>query len=316
MATWSFGQVENSRYGGFYTVMWPYIGGKKMHAKWINPMFPKEFDTYVEVFGGANWMYFMSDKTPVETNVYNDWNRDLYNVFECSCSDPERFERELKALYPIVGDADKFIEFRDEVFDDFNTFNTPDYERAAKYMFLQTQYFTGGKGLTEKTKIYHNPKYKSKFLTYTEKFQQTHYLDKLRRLQSENMDCRDVIRKYDSENSFFYIDPPYFNLEDYYTKTTFGYDDHIELLKQLHGIEGKFALSYYYFEELEQILPRDKFFWHEEKTYTNNGLKRMDNITSKDGKPAKGIRPERVELLIMNYVPSNITINTELFDFG
>lgn len=301
--------------------MWPYIGGKKGHSRWIDPLFPQQqsFNTYVEVFGGANWMYFMSAKTPVSVNVYNDFNRDLYNVYTCSSVDPVKYEAELLSLYPHMGDGDKYNEFRDEIFSSYNSgFVTPDYKRAAKYMFLQTQFFSGGAGLGEKTKIYVAKNYKNKFMTYVEKFQQPKYLNRLAKLSTENMDCRDLIRKYDATDTFFYIDPPYFNLEDYYTKNSFGYNDHIELLNLMKQSKGQWALSYYYFKELEELLPRDQFYWHEERTIANNGLKKVVDAKRADGTDAKGVRPERVEVLILNYNPTTVTsdsVTNELFVF-
>jgi len=72
-------------------------------------------------------------------------------------------------------------------------------------------------------------------------------------------------------------------------------------------------LSYYYFQELENILPRDKFYWHEEKTYSINGLSKVDGAVTKDGKPAKGIRKSRIEVLILNYDPNEMTNGLEKF---
>jgi DNA adenine methylase len=303
--------------------MFPYIGGKKSHTRWIDPLINvQDGDTYVEVFGGAMWVYWQSKKTPLTTNVYNDFNRDLFNVFTCSSTDPVKFEAELLALYPDLASASKYEQFRDEIFSTYNSgYTVPDYKRAAKYMFLQTQFFSGGAGLTEKTKIYVAKDYKNKFKTYAEKFQQPKYLNKLAKLSTENMDCRDLIKKYDSPTAFFYIDPPYFNLEDYYTKNSFGYDDHIELLNVMKAAKGRWALSYYYFPELEQLLPRDQYYWHEEKTIANNGLKKVANAKRADGTNAKGIRPERVEVLILNYNPSVVQqqsmdqVANELFVF-
>ena len=301
--------------------MWPYIGGKKSHTRWIDPLInTRDCDTYVEVFGGAMWVYWQSTKTPLTVNVYNDFNRDLYNVMTCSSTDPVLFEAELFALYPDLGSAQKYEEFRDEIFSTYNSgYTVPDYKRAAKYMFLQTQFFSGGAGLTEKTKIYVAKDYKNKFKTYAEKFQQPKYLNKLAKLSTENMDCRDLIKKYDSPTAFFYIDPPYFNLEDYYTKNSFGYSDHIELLNVMKSAKGRWALSYYYFPELEQLLPRDQYYWHEERTIANNGLKKVADAKRADGTDAKGVRPERVEVLILNYQPETKPLqpafNNELFEF-
>ena len=293
-----------------------------MHAGWINPLFPTDFTTYVEVFGGAMWMYWMSDKTPVATNVYNDYNRHLVNVFECS-RNPDQYLPVLQSYYQDVGNAQKFEQYRDEVFQRYATqFAIPDYNLAAKYMLLQTQMFSGGKGLHERSKIYVNPRYKSKYYTYAEKFTQPKYLKKLATLQTENLDCRAVINKYDGPQTFFYVDPPYYNMEDYYTKNSFARDDHIELLTLMSGMQGRFALSYYYFPELEQIMPRDRFYWHEQQTYSINGLTRVADARRKDGTVAAGIRTQRTEVLILNYTPQLIEnrntvdlANTGLFEF-
>lgn len=284
--------------------MFPYIGGKKQHSKWINPMIPGNMDTYVEVFGGAMWLYWMNPNLPVKTNVYNDFNRHLANVFLCSATDPHHFESVCQNYYKDIGDGDQFIKYRDEVFAVYDDqFLIPDYDMAAKYMLLQLQIFAGGNGLTEKSKMYHNPNYKAKFKTFTEKFQQTHYLERLKHLTVENMDCRDLISKYDGENSFFYVDPPYYKMESYYTEDDFGHDDHIALLEQMKKMKGRWALSYYYFDDLERLLPRDRYHWHEQTTITNNGLVKIDGASRKDGTTASGVRPERTELLIMNYTP-------------
>jgi DNA adenine methylase len=293
--------------------MFPYIGGKKHHSRWIDPMFPGESKTYVEVFGGAMWIYWMSGKYPVNTNVYNDFNRHLANVFLCSSTDPAKMEETCKTYYNDLRDSDKFTGYRDEVFTIYGKpFPIPDYDLAAKYMLCQLQIFAGGNGLTDKSKIYINENYKA----FTEKFQQIRYLDKLKHLTVENLDCRDLIRKYDHKDTFFYVDPPYFKLESYYTEDEFGKLDHLELIDLLKQTKGKWALSYYYFPELEKMLPRTQYYWHEEVTFTNNGLAKQEGALTKDGKPAGGVRPERTELLIMNYDPTVPPTNNfdDLFD--
>lgn len=267
------------------------MGGKSSHAKWISPYIPSDISTYVEVFGGAMWLYFQSDKTPVKTNVYNDWNRHLANIFKCSTK-TEHHREVLESYICDIGNEDMFNEYRDEIFAIYDgKFHMPDYPLAAKYMLCQLQTFAGNTNFRENTKIYRSPDPKHKFVAYTEKFSQPKYVKKLNQLTVENMDCRDLIHKYDDGDTFFYIDPPYYNMESYYTADAFGHDDHIELLELLKTTEARWALSYYHFDDLEKVLPRNEYLWHEQETYSQN---------------ARVSSAKRTELLIMNYQPPSL----------
>ncbi len=73
----------------------------------------------------------------------------------------------------------------------------------------------------------------------------------------ENMDFEDCIAMYDSKDTFHYIDAPYYECEKYYSNHDFGLESHERLAKCLHKIEGKFAMSYYYFDKLEEWFPKD-----------------------------------------------------------
>ena len=47
-------------------------------------MFPKEFDRYVEVFGGGGWILFgMPQELKVKSEVYNDFNGNLATMYYC-----------------------------------------------------------------------------------------------------------------------------------------------------------------------------------------------------------------------------------------
>ena len=274
--------------------MFSYMGGKKVHSKWISPYIPSNIKTYVEVFGGAMWVYWMSDKVPVETNVYNDFNRHLSNIFSCASSDPKHFTEVLESYVEDLHNDELFEEYKIDVFDVYGTeFIVPDFPLAAKYIFLQTQTFAGNTNLTKDSKIYKHPTENIDGKPYTQKFNQTinkmthkNYLMKLRKLSVENLDCREVINKYDSDSTFFYIDPPYYNMESYYTSHDFGHDDHVELCELLKTIKGRWALSYYFFDDLPRLLPRDEYVWHHQKVFSGN---------------ARVSTAERTELLILNY---------------
>ena len=85
------------------------------------------------------------------------------------------------------------------------------------------------------------------------------------------------------------MDPPYFNMEDYYTKE-FGKEEHLKLADILKSIKGKFVLSYYDFPQLKKWFPIDKYHWDTKEFNKQNA--------NKDG-AGKG-----EEILIMNFKPA------------
>jgi site-specific DNA-adenine methylase len=77
----------------------------------------------------------------------------------------------------------------------------------------------------------------------------------------ENMDFQNVIEKYDSEKTYFYVDPPYWKTENYYSNHDFDRNDHERLANTLKTIKGKFSLSYYDFPILKQWFPKHEYVW-------------------------------------------------------
>ena len=57
----------------------------------------------------------------------------------------------------------------------------------------------------------------------------------------ENLDACDCILRYDSPDTFFYIDPPYWNADFY--AVSFSEQDFQRLADTLKQITGKFILS-------------------------------------------------------------------------
>jgi site-specific DNA-adenine methylase len=121
----------------------------------------------------------------------------------------------------------------------------------------------------------------------------------------ENMYFGDVVKKYDSPTTYFYMDPPYWKTENYYSNHDFDRDDHERLANILKGVKGKFALSYYEFKQLREWFPEEEF------GVDKNGQMMMFQPTKykwaretfKKAAAAKkdGTQNEGIELLIMNY---------------
>ena len=66
-----------------------YIGGKYRQAKWINEFIPEKIEKYIEVFGGAFWVYLRSN-IKAKKVVYNDVNPFMANLFAC-CREYDTF---------------------------------------------------------------------------------------------------------------------------------------------------------------------------------------------------------------------------------
>jgi len=82
--------------------MIPYIGGKQRMAPWIHGFIPNDIDTYVEVFGGAFWVYMKSDPDnplAAKQHIYNDFNPYMVNMWRCA-SNPKQFNKFIEERNP------------------------------------------------------------------------------------------------------------------------------------------------------------------------------------------------------------------------
>jgi len=287
--------------------MLSYIGGKSKISKFIIEYIPKDISTYTEVFGGMFWTYFNMDTSTypsLKTVVYNDYNPVNSNLFKC-VKDTNNFYNYIKDIPCQIKDIDKEGENSDPMFKEMfkkfqkNAFsnkpfnNAPDYERGMNYAYVLSQVFSGLKPESSSF-IDLKYKYRSKFDTFRDKVggkgRGKHFKQMFDKITTiENLDFEEFILKYDNEDMFFYLDPPYYNTEKYYSNHDFGLDDHERLSKILKNINGKFAMSYYYFPQLEEWFPKDKYNW-------------VSREFPKSSSASKGKNQSiGVELLIMNY---------------
>ncbi len=99
----------------------------------------------------------------------------------------------------------------------------------------------------------------------------------------DNKPYAQFISKYDKPHVFFYLDPPYFGMENYYGKNIFHQDDFRILASMLSKISGKFILSINNHKTIHEIF----------KDYNRKKVHTRYNVSNKS---------KRVEeLLIMNY---------------
>ena len=266
-----------------------YIGGKSQIGTWIRNYIPNDIETYVEPFSGMFWLFFkleLSNYPNLKSIVYNDFNPLNVNLFECVRSHKDfleiinKYKSQVKNLFE---DSQK------EIFDPNFKVNIPDHDIASKYALVLSQVWSGTN--PEKGKFIDlKGKYTSKFDSFKNKLSNPKwqaYFDKITNV--ENLDFEDVIKKYDSEKAYFYCDPPYHKTENYYANHGFGIETHERLADCLKNMKGRFALSYYYFKELEDWFPKSEYRW-EQKDFNKAAM-------AKSGKK----QSVGTELLIMNY---------------
>ena len=279
-----------------------YIGGKSTISSFIIPYYPKDMEVLVETFSGMFWCFFkmnLEDYPNLKTIVYNDFNPLNYNLFRC-VKDHQRLLKECenilvqeKNVFPTNPKCvENFNNFQKEIYsDDLIIGDEPNFEIAAKYVYVLTQVFSGANPSKAKF-IDLKGKYHSKFTSFKNKLRDPRWQKMFESITNvENMDFEDVILKYDSPKTYFYVDPPYYIVGEgnYYAKHEFGRDDHERLAKCLKNTKAKWSLSYYHFDLLEEWFPKDEYVW-KEKDF------------AKSASAKSGIKQNKgTELLIMNY---------------
>lgn len=299
-----------------------WVGGKKALRDLIYLRMPREYERYIEVFGGGGWVLF--GKPPDKCmEVYNDFNSNLVNLFFCVKERPMALIRELSFL-PLNSREEfcllrKFLameEFKSEhlseeiaIAEHFlkepeaeeicallkERARLGDVKRAAA--FYKIIRFSYGSGCTS---------YGCRPFDLRKTF--TVLWEANRRLKDtviENKDFEALIRQYDRENAFFYCDPPYFETEGCY-EVIFKKEDHVRLRDTLAGIHGKFLVSYNdcaYIRELYQ-------------DFQIEAVSRLNNLAQRYNNGA-----EFPEVLIANYDMeerrNSLPVQMDLFDlFG
>jgi len=210
----------------------PYIGGKRNLAGRIVPMIDADPHTrYAEVFTGMGGIFFRRTRRPAAEFV-NDWSRDVATLF-----------RILQRHYPQFLETLRFTlttrtEFERLVATDPDTLT--DLERAARFLYLQRTSF-GGKVVGQTFGVSKDRPARFNLTTLEPMLEDVH--TRLAGVVIERLDFEAFIRRYDGPETLFYLDPPYWGVEDYYGKTLFVREDFERLNACLKGLRGRFILS-------------------------------------------------------------------------
>jgi len=208
----------------------PWVGGKKLLRKRIIDFFPQEPPSrYIEVFGGAGWVLFGSDKH-ADLEVFNDIDGHLVNLYRCIKYHREELQKELLGtdLDWLPNSRELFLDYRQQIEQQGLT----DIQRAARYfLIIRLSYGADRRSFGCSKKA---------LLNAIGKFEDVQ--NRLRDVVIENRDFERLIKTYDRPNALFYLDPPYYSAERFYDG--FTKEDHQRLWLVLERLKGKFILSY------------------------------------------------------------------------
>lgn len=200
------------------------MGGKSRLRKTIIEMIP-EHTCYVELFFGAGWVYFGKESSKVE--VINDIDKELINLFKMIKYHAPEIERMLE--YEFSG-RDIFEEYKN-----VSVCHLTEIHRAIRFLYLISQSFAS----TGKDYGYGTTGRPAPQIFY--KNQLNEIKDRLRNTFVENLSFEKIIEKYDREHTFFFCDPPYYEVTGYGNE--FGEKEHLILRDKLINLKGKFLLT-------------------------------------------------------------------------
>lgn len=257
-----------------------WFGGKRQLAAKIISLMPGH-RTYCEVFSGAAHVLFRKPRSATE--VLNDINGELVNFWRCVREGVSFFDMMYNtALYS----REEFMAWRDA-----QPMGLDPEHRAWRFWLLNQMGWGGRAGSGRKgsfgTSRVRNTQVRSFF---TGKFAIHAAHKRLEAVIIENLPWEQCVDQYDSPETLFYLDPPYYGCEDDYGPDIFSRGDFATMASRLYSLEGKFILSINDCPETREIFRDFPILAEETLLY---------NVDANHPKEAK-------ELIIGNFSPPHV----------
>lgn len=258
-----------------------WVGGKSRLRGKIIALLP-EHTCYVEIFGGAGWVLF--GKPPSKVEVLNDIDSELINFFRVVRNRPEEF---LSAFDLELVSREEFTDLANA-----DTATLGEIERARRFYYLimagwggelnyprfQTSITDGGHG----NRLIGALKY------LRERVEPVHA--RLKTVIIEHLDWEACLGRYDSQQTVFYLDPPYPKNGVNYYHNMRSIEDHQRLAARLKETQGKWILSSYDTEEVHEM-------------YRGFNVVKVESFSGMRTKRTEMTRVKNQEVLVMNYEP-------------
>jgi len=229
-----------------------WYGGKYSHLDWLLPLLPKTHH-FCEPFAGSASVLLNREPSPVET--LNDVDGEITNFFKVLRDKPNELIEKLYLTPFSKEEFKKAIQAR-------GVRDLDDVERA-RLFFVRAEQVRIGLAQTatpgrwawcKNTSRRGMAGAVSRWISRVEALWAV--AERLRRVQIENDDAFNIIKRYDSDDTLFYCDPPY----PHQTRGdphAYGYEmserQHKKLARLLHSIRGKVALSGYRCQLMDEL---------------------------------------------------------------
>lgn len=275
----------------------PYLGGKGLLVKRLLPLFPPH-QRYVEVFGGGASVLLAKPPSPFE--VYNDIDRVVVTFWRV-LRDPELFQEFVVRASLTPYSREEYRECKRSLREPADPVTV-----AWRFFVVARMGFSGiacqaagwshsvtagARGMAAAV---------SKYLSAVDGLEAIHR--RLRTVQIECQDFRDILSRYDGEDVFFYLDPPYHpsvrGAAGYHHDTT--EEDHRDLVDILLSLKGKALLSGYANEEYERL---ERAGWRRIDWRTSSFAVGRTRRLGVIGKGSASHLAARVESVWFNYAP-------------
>ena len=268
-----------------------YPGGKFYARKLILEHVP-EHQSYVEPFAGGGSIFFAKPKA--ENSWLNDVDEELVNTYM-------HIRDHVEELIAFLDGLPASKELHGYYKNEFSPEN--DLERAGRWYYLNR---TSYSGIMNMQNCYwgYGDKYSMRPENWPRNLRRTS-----RKLQGVQISCRDfeAVIKDAPDDSFLFIDPPYFNADqDKFYTHSFTKNDHLRLanLLKLHRSRIRFLITYDNSEAVRELYDWAQGIYDKEWNYTINRTDDQRKNAPKNDK--KGERYKGKEIFIINYASEDV----------
>ncbi len=243
----------------------------------ILPLIP-EHRIYTEAFFGGGAIFFA--KEPAEAETINDINDMVVNFYEVTQNNFENLKKKVEAT--LFSRATYTVAW--SIYRMPHLFNK--LQQAWAFYVATNMGFAcrigswGYDKYGKRIKAFRNRK-----LIFDESVS-----ERLKNVQIESNDACKVIQSRDAVDTFHYVDPPYYN-SDMGHYGNYSKEDYIRLLETLSSVKGKFLLSSYPSDILDEYIKKNGW-------YTKKISKTLSAPKGVEGQKRKS----KIEVLTANYM--------------